>query len=94
MSSSTENATTNDMEVVCEPIECVSITTGLQDCTLFRVAKKGFVRLVKIHRKRMHALELFNHDSSKVFPQDKSTPLKPLYSLEVNISLYLDFRSL
>lgn len=83
MTSENRKSMENWIEPLCEPIECESIITGLTDFSLFKMAKKGYIRLVKDNRKRRYALELFNHDSSKVFPQDKSQPLKPLYSFEV-----------
>ena len=79
------------IESLTDPIECDSIVASIPDFSLFKVPKKGFIRLVKDNRKRRYALELFNHDSSKVFLQDKSLPLKPLHSFEVISDYHLSF---
>lgn len=83
MHLATNSSSALSVEGLTEPIECESITTGINELSLFRMSKKGFVRLVRDNRKRFYAVELFHYDPKNVFPEDKTKPLKPLYTFEV-----------
>ena len=69
------------IEHLTDLIECKSILTAIDGFGLFRIAKRGFMRLIKDNRKRLHAVELFNYEKTAA-EKNKST-LKPLYSFEV-----------
>lgn len=80
---------TSQLESLSEPIECEAITAASDDCSVFRISRQGYVRLVKDHRKRILGVQLHYYDTVKRWTSEKrdSLLLEPQYTIEVIITI-------